>query len=113
MAVRSKQLWDRVQASPAGTDVVLYTVAPGETVLVKTMVFNNTSATVAATCYVGVGAVGPLATGSMLRVDVAVGAIEVVPCWYAFGPGTPIEIESSSSALRCSGFGAELEGVAD
>lgn len=114
MPVRSKRLWDRVAVSNTAA-TTLYTADSGETVLVKTITVVNPSATLPATVYIGRPAPGVGSSGNLFKVTVPVDEVVQIYTWIVLQPGNPMQarVAGTNTVVRCSGFGAELEGVAD
>lgn len=109
MATRSKRLWSGSQTVVGGGNVLVYTAPAGETVLLKTLVFDNQAA-VAAVIDVKLGS----GTANVLsRQALAPGEHRVVETWLVIPASTPVNISSAVAAVRCQGHGAELEGVTD
>lgn len=113
MAVRSKQLQDRKQVTPANADVVGFTPPTGETTILKAFAFTNVDAAVAATVWLGRGGLGAAGTGNFFRIELPPASTVYTQCWVVFGPGIPCNIRSTLGSVRFHAWGAELEGVAD
>lgn len=109
MTTRSKRLFGPTTVST--THVLLYTCPAGETAILKHIVFVNG---------------GPLAASAALRLNAQLGTAQmttaVVPAtgdvsrtdqFIVMHPGDTLYGISGAANLIYSGFGAELEGVAD
>lgn len=109
MAVRSKRLFGPVQV---GTTIVpIYTCPDGETALLKTflaVVGSITNATVRLHLN------GNGATNQLLQEVVPNGVgLVLTELFIVLHPGDVLRGSASGGNLTLTGFGAELEGVAD
>lgn len=109
MAVRSKRLF-----GPTGVGtgfVTLYTCPAGETALLKCLTVANTAALGNTTLF-RLNGTGP--TTQLFALTVGIGGADVVnELFIVLGPGDTLRASSTQTSMVVTGFGAELEGVAD
>lgn len=109
MAVRSKRLWAPTTVSTA--NVVLYTAPAGETTLVKLITVCNIAALGSTLFSLRLNGTG----GAQLVAQVSIpnGGDAWVEGFLVLQPGDILRGQAGQPSLIVSGFGAELEGVAD
>lgn len=104
--VRSKLLW--APATLTGTAQVLYTCPADETGLVKWITVYDTNAA-ARDVTLSLNGTG---SGSIILKKSCAGLYDLqIPVWWPLAPGD--DIYGLGASIICSGWGAELEGVAD
>lgn len=109
MAVRSKRLWGPTAVGTGNT--VVYTCPAGETALLKHISLANVTA-LSQTLRLRLN--GTNQTDNI--VDVAIpstSAIQLTDLFIVLHPGDVLRAISSSANCIVTGYGAELEGVAD
>lgn len=109
MAVRSKRLFG--PEAVAAANEVVYTSPAGETTIIKHLSFANT-ALVANTVSLRINASGGGATIGAWPVA-GQGAEQVPDLFIVLQPGDTLNASATQSSMIVTGFGAQLEGVAD
>lgn len=109
MATRSKRLFG---PTIVGTStVVLYTCPDGETALLKHVAFFNPSA-VSRSCALYIGTPSNNRT-IMRKVMASETEAQEKECFIVLQPGETLQSLATAASVTVTGFGAELEGVAD
>lgn len=109
MAVRSKRLFGPLTVTTANT--LAYTCPAGRTALLKWLSAANVAA-LGATLISGY-INGTLGGQLVLQQAVPNGLDLQLPLWIVLHPGDIFRLKAGQASLIVSGFGAELEGVAD
>jgi len=109
VAVRSKRLWG--PTSVGTTAVVLYTCPAGETALLKGVHAFNPGALGVTVTYTlnGTGNSNTILTTSSSSGNINADREQ----WIVLHPGDVLRAVGSAGTTYVTGFGAELEGVAD
>lgn len=109
MAVRSKRLFG---PEPIGTtSELIYTCPAGETALIKHLSLFNQGA-LTATVVIGINGIG--ANQNVVSTQVGAGlASQLTSLFIVLHPGDFLRANCSAGNFTVTGYGAELEGVAD
>ena len=109
MAVRSKRLFGPVDVGTAGS--LVYTSPAGETTLLKQLEFGvGTLGGSSVTFYLGT-----ITASNRMHIKV-LGSSDWSSepgLFLVLQPGEELRVQTSSGTVTVSGFGAQLEGVAD